>query len=167
MGRKKITAGGFTYLGLVFLLALLGVAAFTTALWWSTQAQREREAELIFIGHEFREALRSYAAAQPKDVTERYPQALEDLLRDPKRLEVRRYLRRVYVDPMTGRTDWVLMRTAQGGIVGLHSSSQKKPLKQAGFDEVDATFAGKSKYADWVFSPDSNISAGLAPRSSN
>ena len=166
MGRGRLSERGFTYLGLVFLLALLGVAVFTTALWWSTQAQREREAELIFIGHEFREALRSYAAAQPKGVTERYPQALEDLLRDPKRLEVRRYLRRIYVDPMTGRTDWVLMRTAQGGIFGLHSRSEKKPLKQAGFDEADSTLAGKSRYTDWVFSPEANIAAAAPGRSS-
>jgi len=169
MGGARLRQRGFTYLGLLFLLALLGVGALTAALWSSVQAQREREAELLFVGQEFREALRRYAAAQPAAQPQgasRYPAELEHLLRDPKRLEVRRYLRRLYPDPMTGRADWVLLRTPEGGIVGVHSRSEKKPLKQAGFDEPDAALTGRARYADWIFSPEPNIAAGTAPRSS-
>lgn len=54
------------------------------------------------------------------------------------------------MDPVTGRSDWSFVRV-NGRIVGVHSSSGGRPLKQAGFDGEEVAFAGKARYSDWVF----------------
>jgi hypothetical protein len=64
---------------------------------------------------------------------------------------VQRYLRRIYVDPMTGSKEWGLVRAADGGIAGVHSLSEATPLKTANFPAGNEDLAGKTRYADWRF----------------
>jgi len=117
----------------------------------STAAKREREAELLFAGDQIARAIGAYAASssgQPQ-----YPQKLEDLLADKRYPNVRRYLRRVYADPMTGRADWGVVRGPGGGVVGVHSLSKSPPLKTASFPAEYQAFAGAASYSEWVFAP--------------
>jgi type II secretory pathway pseudopilin PulG len=143
---------GFTYLGVLFLLAFLGIALGAATVLWRLESQRQREAELLFIGAEFQRALAAYYDGSPAPA-KTYPRALDDLLRDPRYPDVRRYLRRVYVDPMTGGAEWGLLRLADGGITGVYSRSDKAPLKRANFAGDQAAFAGAKTYADWRFLP--------------
>jgi hypothetical protein len=76
---------------------------------------------------------------------------LEHLLKDPRHPGTQRYLRRIYRDPVTGGEEWGLVRGAGGEILGVHSLSEEPPLKQGNFSLADRDFAGKTKYADWVF----------------
>ncbi|HEY4973966.1 MAG TPA: hypothetical protein VII41_10175, partial [Steroidobacteraceae bacterium] len=92
---------GFTYIGLLFAIAFMGLALSAIGIVWHTQAQREREQELLFIGHEFRAAIRSYYVSQSGGGP-RYPQRLEDLLQDERSPEQKHHLRKLYLDPMTG-----------------------------------------------------------------
>jgi hypothetical protein len=62
-----------------------------------------------------------------------------------------RYLRRLYPDPITGKDEWGLVKSADGGFAGVYSLSEAAPLKTAGFAVRDATFEGKTKYAEWQF----------------
>jgi type II secretory pathway pseudopilin PulG len=140
---------GYTYLLLLFAVAAMGLVAAAAAENWSTLAQRERERELLFVGNQYREALRRYSAALP-DAPQRYPAKLEDLLQDPRLPGTRRYLRKIYADPLSGQADWALLRQGEG-IVGLHSRAGGRPLKQGGFDKRDEDFAGAASYADWKF----------------
>jgi hypothetical protein len=39
-----------------------------------------------------------------------------------------------------------------GGIGGVYSLSEDKPMKVAGFRQRDASLAGAQKYSDWKFS---------------
>lgn len=142
-------AAGYTYLMLLFAVAAMGLVAAGAAETWGTLAQRERERELLFVGNQFREALRRYAEATP-DAAPRQPARLEDLLQDARFPGVRRYLRRLYADPLTGQADWVLLRQGER-IVGLHSRAEGRPLKQDGFDKRDEDFVGAASYADWKF----------------
>jgi type II secretory pathway pseudopilin PulG len=146
--RRRAEAG-YTYLLLLFAVAAMGLVAAGAAETWSTLSQRERERELLFVGNEYREALRRYAAAIP-DAALRHPEKLEDLLRDPRFPDTRRYLRRIYPDPMSGKADWVLLRQGQR-IVGLHSRATGRPFKQDGFDKGNDAFVGAASYADWKF----------------
>jgi hypothetical protein len=43
------------------------------------------------------------------------------------------------------------VKAPDGGILGVHSLSQEKPLKVAGFRVRDATFEGAQKYSEWKF----------------
>jgi type II secretory pathway pseudopilin PulG len=140
---------GFTYFALLLGLALLGATLAFTGHSWRLAQQREMERELLFAGHEFRRALKSYAASGA--VIGQFPTDLEDLLRDPRMPGVHRHLRRIYRDPMTGQSEWGLVRTADGAIVGVHSLSEAPPLKRAGFPPEDASFAGSTSYSQWRF----------------
>lgn len=145
---------GFTYLGVMFIILGLGVALAATVQVWMTVGQREKERELLFIGDQFRKAMTRYAAAA-RNPNERFPRKLEDLLKDPRYPDNRRYLRKIFVDPMTGKQEWGLRKDLGGAILGIYSLSKAKPFKQANFRAVEKEFEGKTKYSDWVFMPKS------------
>ncbi|WP_431112938.1 type II secretion system protein [Variovorax paradoxus] len=90
-----------------------------------------------------------------------YPGSLDELLRDERFPGIRRHLRKIFVDPMTGKAEWGLVQVA-GRIVGVHSLSTAVPIKQAGFDGDDHSFAGAQSYAGWVFGPASHM-PGMQP----
>ena len=144
------SAGGFTYVGVLVLVALIGIALASMGQIWHTLQQREKEQELLFIGHEFRFALARYAQGAPAQAG-RAPLHLEDLLKDPRSPGVRRYLRKIYLDPMTGSAEWGLITGPNGEIYGVHSLSDDEPLKKSNFGFVDRQFEGKMKYSEWVF----------------
>ncbi|NRR32266.1 type II secretion system protein [Oxalobacteraceae bacterium] len=143
-------SAGFAYLWTLMLVAFMGVGLVIGSELYATSARRERERELLFIGHEFRNAIASYYTAPGAGPVNQYPLTLEDLLKDPRFPGTRRHLRRLYFDPSTGKAEWGLIRQ-QGRIVGVHPLSEKQPLKQDNFDENDAALRKKPRYADWLF----------------
>ena len=144
--RGARNGGGFTYLGLLIAIALLGIALSAVGVVWSTQIRRDKEVELLYAGHQIRQAIGRYRA-----VGGQFPQALNDLLEDKRSPVPRRYLRQIYLDPMTGTADWQLILAPGGGIMGVASSSQGKPIKVAGFLPADAAFETAECYCDWKF----------------
>jgi type II secretory pathway pseudopilin PulG len=145
------STAGFTYIGLLIAVVILGVALSAVGEVWHTQARREREQELLFIGREFRAAIAAYYRTGRQ-----YPQDISDLLEDKRWPEPRHYLRRLYADPMTGAADWTLLRAdalgfAGTGITGIASSSQAAPLKTAGFSSDEEEFKDATCYCDWKF----------------
>jgi type II secretory pathway pseudopilin PulG len=141
---------GFTYVGLLIAMALFGVALAAIGEVWRTSSQREREQELLFVGNEFRNAFTSYYGATPAGKP-RYPRALEDLVEDNRFPVPRRHLRRIYADPMTRKLEWGLVEAPGGGIAGVHSQSEAKPLKTGNFAPRDLKFEGAERYSDWKF----------------
>lgn len=152
---------GFTLIGLLFLIAGMGVAMAALGTVWHTFVQRENEAELLFIGDQFGKALASYQRATP-GTAKSYPANLEDLLRDPRFPNTVRHLRRLYRDPMTGGTEWGLERDTAKGIVGVYSLSDKVPRKRHGFALGQEAFAQAKTYRDWVFKPAKSDAGGDA-----
>jgi type II secretory pathway pseudopilin PulG len=145
--RNPAEAAGFTYIGLLIAVVIMGIGLSAVGTVWRTQAQREREQELLFIGGEFRTAIAHYYAAGGHQ----YPQDINDLLEDKRWPEPRHYLRRLYVDPMTGAQDWTILRTDMAGITGIASSSNAEPLKKKGFGSDEEAFADATCYCDWKF----------------
>jgi len=82
--------------------------------------QREKEAELIWIGNQFREAIGLYCQRSSGSV-KRYPEKLEDLLEDRRFLNRQRYLRKIYADPVSAKAEWGLVQAPEGGIAGVYS----------------------------------------------
>jgi len=154
-------AAGFTYIGLLIAVVILGVALSAVGVVWRTQAQREREQELLFIGHDFERAVASYYRAGNQ-----YPQEIADLLEDKRGPEPVHRLRRFYNDPMTGAQDWNIIRVDMLGITGIASSSKQAPIKTAGFNKDEDAFKDATSYGDWqfVYKPRiRNRRAGAAP----
>jgi len=141
---------GFTYIGVLVLVALMGVALAGAGQVWHTLQKREKEQELLFIGQQFRIALNRYTNNTPGQAR-RAPPHLEALLQDPRYPGISRYLRKIYPDPMTGKPEWGLITGPDGEIYGVHSLSDDEPLKKSNFGLADRNFEGKMKYSDWVF----------------
>ena len=139
---------GFTYLAVLFVVAILGGGLALAGEVWQTSATREKEAELLFVGNQYRGAIERYYLSGPQ---RQYPRELEDLLKDARMPGTRRYLRRLYADPMSGKAEWGLVKAPDGGIMGVYSLSEEATFKRAGFRRRDATFAGALKYSDWKF----------------
>lgn len=141
-------AFGFTYMTVLFIVAILGGGLALTGEVWHTSAMREKEAELLHIGNHYRKAIQRYYLSGPQ---RQYPRSLDDLLKDPRQPGTVRYLRKLYPDPITGKEEWGLVKAPDGGILGVHSVSDETPFKTAGFKLRDRTFEGAQKYSDWKF----------------
>jgi type II secretory pathway pseudopilin PulG len=145
--RARRSAAGFTYVGLLALVVLIGLLLSAAGEVASVAGRRERETQLLWVGHQYRAAIARYRSRNRA-----YPQTLQELLGPSADAPLKvRYLRRLYPDPMTNAVDWVLVPAPSGGIMGVASSSKRAPLKTANFDEADKSFAEASAYSDWQF----------------
>ena len=159
-------------LAMLFVVAALGVGMAALGTVWSTTAKREKEAELLFVGDQFRQAIEGYRQRSPGAVKQ-YPRSLEDLLEDKRFPMTVRHLRRIWRDPLNGGTEWGLVRDGESGITGVHSLSDGVPVKKAGFPKIYAQFEGQSSYRGWVFAarpeadeaPAESATANEAPKS--
>lgn len=142
--------GGFTYLWVLLMVAFMGVALTLAAEVDQTIVNRDRENRLLAVGREFQRAIGSYYESQHIGGKKEYPASLEDLLQDPRFPGVKRHLRKLYTDPVTGKSEWGIKRVG-GRIVGIYSLSEKAPIKQANFEVGLEYLHGAKKYSDWVF----------------
>jgi hypothetical protein len=140
---------GFTYLTVLFIVAILMAGVALIGEMWETSAKREREADLLFIGNQYRRAITLFYESTPGTV-KRYPRTLEELTKDPRQPATQRYLRKLYPDPLGG-AEWGIVKAPDGGVRGVFSLSEQKPLKVAGFKLRDAGFESAQQYADWKF----------------
>ncbi len=144
-------AGGFTYVGLIILLAILGLVAAAGIKMGTVMQRAAAEEELLEIGAQFSAALRSYAAATPRGQPAQ-PPTLQELLKDPRFPNTRRHLRKIFVDPITGESEWgILYLNGEKGVIGVHSLSDKRPLKITNFDARFPNFENKEKLSQWQF----------------
>jgi type II secretory pathway pseudopilin PulG len=144
------TQSGFTYIGLLILIAVMGVTLAGTGTIWRTTQQRLHEQQLLFVGNQFSRAITAYYVNSP-DGIQQFPKKLEDLLIDKRYPNTQRYLRKIFADPITGKNQWGLIKAADGGIVGVRSLSELVPIKQEGFGKGNEAFAGKKHYSEWQF----------------
>ena len=142
---------GFSYLGVLILVAVMSVALLGAGRYWSTIAKREREAELLYRGDQIRSAIGAYYNNPPGGQGKTYPRQFSDLLKDPRYPNLKRYLRKWYTDPMTQDGDWVYVLDASKRIKGVHSASQGEPLKVGDFRKEDKGFETAKTYEDWTF----------------
>ena len=134
-------------MGLLALIVLIGLLLAAAGEVTATATRREREAQLLWVGHQYRAAIERYVNRRRA-----YPATLADLLgaAPDAPLQVR-YLRSLYPDPMTNAADWILVPAPNGGVMGVASSSQRAPLKTGGFDAADQEFVDATTYGDWKF----------------
>ncbi len=149
-GKLKNSQCGFTYTLALVAVAVTMLAATVGISATSQLVKREREKELLFRGLAYRNAIKSYyEAGNPVKV---YPRSLDELLKDPRFASGKRHLRKPYADPMAKEdSGWTLIKAADGGIMGVASASQEKPLKTANFPRGLESLQGGQRYASWIF----------------
>lgn len=110
--------GGFTLLELIIALGVLAIIAMATIPYMRNAIKREREVVLRRNLRTIRKALDAYnidynggkvGALDKKEGDMGYPPSLELLvegIHPPNTDKTIRYLRRIPIDPMTGKSDW-------------------------------------------------------------
>lgn len=140
---------GFTYLGLLFAMALASAALAQIGQHWSGLLQRECERELIFRGQQIAAAIGSYHAT-PAVAEPAWPRGLDDLLEDRRAAVPQHHLRRAFIDPITGKADWVPILDDTGAWHGVHSRSDA-PASIRFATELQLKGARRTKVSDHVF----------------
>ena len=94
---------GYTIVMLLVAASVLAIGILAAVPVWQTQIQRENEDELIFRGNQYVEAIRRYQTKNPGQ----FPRTMDELFK-------KRYLRRLFADPMTkdGKWDVLVQQTS-------------------------------------------------------
>jgi type II secretory pathway pseudopilin PulG len=145
-------ADGFTYLVLIFVIAVMGLLLSGYGQSWKLSARREKETELLFVGSQLSAALESYRRVTQQGQPDA-PANLDELVEDKRFPYPVRHLRKVFRDPMTGKTDWKL-NIQNGRIVAISSRSEKEALRDTKtlpkFVSISSDVE-EPRYCDWLF----------------
>jgi type II secretory pathway pseudopilin PulG len=137
--------GGYAMVALMVSLNVMAVMLTVAMPVWRQMVQREREIELVFRGEQYRRAIQLY---ERRNGPGALPADLDVLVEG-------RFLRKPFVDPVTG-DDFVLIRQGQqagggtapvsgaalGGIAGVVSSSRARSIR---------IYQGQTSYDQWLF----------------
>jgi type II secretory pathway pseudopilin PulG len=172
---ESVHQRGYAYVLLLVLVAALGVTAAGSVQLGQSMTRRHAEEALLAAGNDFRAAIASWrrsGAVSPGNPGG--PRELAELVRDPRVPGVNRHLRRVPADPLTGSSEWGLVRDGGGRIVAVYSLAPGKPIKRDGFPPTQLGFANADSYAQWEFgfpplrgtvtAPGAAASSASAPR---
>jgi len=151
-GAVSAPAPGYTYVGLLILVAVLATSSAAALHLGHAHQRRVAERELLDKGMELVRALESYSTALPGGQGAA-PARIDDLLRDPRfEKQLVRHLRRIPVDPITGQPVWGEVRSPDGRrITGFHSLSTDRPVRTEDLGPGLEDFEGKTHYSEWVF----------------
>lgn len=147
-GKRVRRQRGFTYMGVLFLLVLMGLGLAGAGQTWTLASQRARERQLLWVGTQYARAIRSYYDLTPG--VKQYPTSLDDLVEDQRFTEPKHHLRQLYLDPITHDAFDVIL-APDGRIGGVHSRSDELPIKQADFPQRWTDFKDSTHYSDWLF----------------
>jgi type II secretory pathway pseudopilin PulG len=124
MGRPHQSANresGFILLAVIFMVALILIALAVAAPRIAAAIRRDKEEELIHRGLQYRQAIRLYYRKFG-----RYPGSIDELTNTNNI----RFLRKRYLDPMTGKDDWKVIRFGQAHVKAMGLFGQ--PLSNTG-----------------------------------
>ena len=115
--RRKKEQGGFILLVVFLMAGAIALMLYAQLPRVAFESEREKEQLLIERGEQYIRAIQLYQA----DNSGQWPQSIDDLERGKNK----RYLRRRYIDPYTGKDDWRLIHT--NGVQLTDSLVQKPP----------------------------------------
>ena len=123
---------GYAMAGLLVAIGVMGILMSVALPSWRVLAKREKEAELLFRGGQYVRAIDLYQRRFPGA----YPTDLEALVEG-------RFLRRLYLDPMTGEPFRVLTQGSATTALGEASASAGFGERAAGGDPDARTGGGR------------------------
>jgi hypothetical protein len=114
--RRRHLQGGYALLMIFLMAAIVALMLYQQLPRVAFESEREKEQLLIDRGEQYTRAIQLYYMANNRT----YPTSLDDLEKQEKR-----FLRRRFVDPFTGKAEWRIIHT-NGGF--LTDSLVQKPL---------------------------------------
>ncbi|MYM27954.1 type II secretion system protein [Duganella sp. CY15W] len=140
---------GFSYVMVMFLVALLSIVSVRALENSMMTERRQKEAQLLQVGKAYRDAIGAYYNNSP-GTAKQFPRTVDELLFDNRLTRVQRPLRKLYYDPMTGSATWGYIYQNER-LIGVYSLSTLKPLKRDGFSEEQRSFKNAASYQNWRF----------------
>jgi type II secretory pathway pseudopilin PulG len=115
--------------GVIVIMAIMAIMLTVAVQTASFHQKREKELELVFRGKQFVEAVRLFRARNG-----RFPLKLDELVKAKPRV-----LRKKWIDPITGKFDWVPVFIGQGGttVAGGGATAQGTPAPTPSPTPVD------------------------------
>jgi len=121
---------GFALLLIFVMAATIAITLYMELPRVAFEAQRNKEALLIERGEQYQRAIQLYVRKFKK-----YPVKIEDL----EETNQIRFLRKRYIDPMTGKSEWRLIHVGPGGVF-TDSLTHKPPNKDKEEQKAANTF---------------------------
>ena len=125
---------GFAMLLVFLMAACVAIMLYMELPRVAFEAERQREVLLVDRGNQFKRAIQVFVTDKVNNPSHRYPASLDEL----ENFNNHRYLRRRYVDPMTGKDEWRLVHinggvltdsvTTQAPANGQSAASDRAPL---------------------------------------
>lgn len=117
-GLHRGAQRGFTYLWVLFAVALLGVGLAAVSDVWVGSGRRQQREQFDWVGEQFVLAIASYYHAGPGGI-KTFPNGFDELLDDRRAAVPRKHLRKVYLNPFTASVDWELLKGPDGRMRGV------------------------------------------------
>ncbi|MBI3279313.1 MAG: hypothetical protein HYZ57_05665, partial [Acidobacteria bacterium] len=108
MSLRRSDERGFAMLLVFALAAAIAIMLYQELPRAAFEAQRMKEEMVIERGEQYKRAIQLYVSAH-----KRYPSSIDDL----EKTGNVRYLRKRYVDPLTGKDEWRLIRINAAGVL--------------------------------------------------
>jgi type II secretory pathway pseudopilin PulG len=127
---------GYVLLAVMLIAALILIALAIAAPRIGQQIKREKEEELIHRGQEYSNAIKKFYRAN----NGLYPSSLDQL----ENTNNKRFLRKRYIDPMTGKDDWKIIHAGEAHldlstITQPPTSGGNTSGQSAGSDQIPVT----------------------------
>ncbi len=116
--NQRNPESGYALLLIFAMAAVIAITLYSQVPRVAFEAQRDQEQLLVDRGQEYSRAIALFVRKN-----NRFPGSMEEL-DDTNR---QRFLRRHFVDPMTGKADWRLLHAGPGGVITDSVTNVKKP----------------------------------------
>jgi type II secretory pathway pseudopilin PulG len=123
--RSSNSESGYILLAVLFMLVLILIAMAVAAPRIAADIQRDREDELIHCGKQYTRAIKLYYKKFG-----RYPSSIDQL----ENTNNIRFLRKRYVDPMTGKDDWKIIHFGEAHVKAMGAFGQ--PIQNGGLSST-------------------------------
>ena len=158
MSRRNASSqseAGYILLAVIFLMVLLLIALAVAAPRIATSIRRDREEELVHRGEQYKHAIKLYYKKMG-----RYPASI-DQLQNTNNI---RFLRKRYVDPMTGKDDWKMIHMGEAHVKPMGLFSQ--PIQNGGLSATGGSSAIGGAPSGTGLSSSSTLSSSSSSTSS-
>ena len=151
--RRRSSESGFALLLIFAMAAAVALMLYVALPRVAFEAQRDKEQLLIERGEQYQRAIQLYFRK-----FKQYPATMEQL----ESTNNVRFLRRRYVDPMTGKAEWRLIHVGPGGI--FTDSITRKPKDQKKTEETHSNFITEAPQTGAGLGSDARRQSALPPR---
>ena len=150
--RRRDSQGGFALLLVFLMAAIVALMLYQQLPREAFESERDKEQLLIDRGEQYTRAIQLYYLANNRQ----YPTSIDDLEKREKR-----FLRRRYVDPFTGKDDWRIIHT--NGAFLTDSLVKKPPTDTQGQPAGNTTDASTNRTTATNAPPQVNVAVLQRP----